>query len=75
MAVGMIITCETCGKSYDEGRTMWHECDGGAALREIERSVAEFNSKSVDERLEYLYRESLSLRKAVRNIPFDGQIG
>lgn len=70
MAVGNIITCAACSESYDDGRTSHIYCDGGQALRDKEEAVAIFNSMSVDDRLEYLFRALQSLTDRVEETPY-----
>jgi hypothetical protein len=56
MAVGMIMRCELCGKSYDKGKTShWAECDGGEEIRLAAEARARFCAMSTDEQLDYLY--------------------
>lgn len=70
MAVGMIITCTICGKTYDEGKESHWDCDGGAALREEEQALNDFKSMSVDDRLEFLYWQNTRLKKRLQNMNF-----
>jgi hypothetical protein len=81
MAVGIIETCERCGESYDSGEAFqrdghsWAYCDGGAKLRRKEKDLKEFNSKTVDERLEELYNRLIDAEEGLRNVPYYGPIG
>ena len=67
MAVGMIVTCDKCQKSYDEGKSNHYDCDGGQSLVDKEQAVDIFKSMSVDDRLEYLFRALQSLSDRVDN--------
>lgn len=73
MAVGFIKTCEDCGKSYDDSKGHYF-CDGGKALATEQKALNEFNQKSVDERLEFIYQRVIALEKSVGNIPYNGPI-
>ena len=67
MAVGMIITCPKCGLSYDEGRGRhWqYHCDAELEKQAgVDREVAEFNAKTIDERFEILFREIRDLSQS-----------
>lgn len=75
MAVGMIITCDKCGESYDEGKTSHFICDGGKALREKEKALAAFNAMPVDKRLEFLFKSTERILEKLHDMRFDGPIG
>lgn len=81
MAVGMTEHCEKCGDSWDSGRESraYHDMmvcqDRLNAQQKFENKVKAFNAKTVDERLEYLYRRLLRLSDEVDSIPYYGPIG
>lgn len=76
MAVGLIVKCEKCGKSYDSGKTRYIiGCDGGAALAAEQRDLDEFNRLSIEQRLELIYKRLRAFEKDVNQIPYSGPIG
>ena len=78
MAVGMIIECERCGTSYDEGKGgHWqYQCDVVLERQaDADVKLAVFNARSIDERLEIIYKALVSVKQQIRDMPFDGPIG
>ena len=66
MAVGMMVKCEKCGESYDEGNG-YHPayCDNGKAREAEKKELGEFNNLPIDKRLEVLYMRMSKLEKTV----------
>lgn len=76
MAVGMILTCSKCGKSYDEGKTIHYAyCDGGAAIKKAQKDFKKFMALPAPERWKYIFETLEELKEDVDNIPYNGPIG
>lgn len=76
MAVGMILRCDVCGKSYDNGKGPHGAyCDGGEELRTDEADLERFNALDRDDALEEVYIRLRRLERAFSGIPYDGPIG
>lgn len=70
MAVGMIVQCKVCDKTYDEGRTShWMDCDGGATKRRRQEALEEFRAMSTEKKFEFLYECISRLKYQVANMP------
>lgn len=78
MAVGMIVTCPLCGKSYDEGKVSeaghFMNCDKGAERNRHAEEFAKFKTMSIDDRLNYLYERMVKTMDKVSSISRNPQI-
>lgn len=75
MAVGLIVVCPECGKSYDDGKGYHRaECDRGESKKAEKKALDKFNSLPIDKRLEILFLRITKLESKFNNIPFDGPI-
>jgi hypothetical protein len=67
MAVGNIITCDECGKSWDDGKTDFHSCNSNDVVAKRERE--RWASMTLEEKCDWLRGE---IARVEREIPYTG---